>query len=238
MKRTLHVAAHRYVSILSAVSALVVPVATARGQVERPESQKPAVPSFSNGRGARQAKPGGSNIATEVASEQAAADATAADALSRIYDIANNRFWDHGEYNHVVNLNQVVMEGDPGNLDTYCNNAWLLWSTDRKEMALVALKKGLAANPKTYYMYDEIANYYRIDLHDYPSALPYFEQATKFACPSMTWHGLALCYEKAGKWEKAVNAWSNACRDPKDGLAIVRMKRAQAHLDKQQGSGR
>jgi hypothetical protein len=65
------------------------------------------------------------------------------------------------------------------------------------------------------------------------------EKATQFKdCPSLTWHALAQCYEKGGQWDKAVKAWAAACRYPDDTLAPVRLKRAQAQLDKQRGSGK
>ena len=224
----------RIIEFVVLIPALALASALAGAQGQGPASNKPLTHSFSDAHSVKNAQPGGSNVASEVLSEQATADAIAAQSLADLFSSANDAHWHHGEYNHIININQVVMEGDPKNLETYSNNAWLLWSTDRKDQGIVTLKKGITANPDTYYMYDELGNFYRLHLKDYSSALPYFETATKFGdCPSLTWHALAQCYEKGGQWDKAVKAWATACRYPNDALAPVRLKRAQAELDKQ-----
>jgi len=100
---------------------------------------------------------------------------------------------------------------------------------------VATLKKGLVANPNTYYIYDELGQFYWLHFKDYKNAIPYLEKATKFECPLMTWHSLALCYEKSGQWDRAVQAWGTACRNPQDKIAFVHLKRAQAELEKQKG---
>ena len=220
---------------LCAALAVALPIPGAAAPQMGHAANKPVPPSLSNLHNRKQAQGTVPTVESDLASEQSRADAIAAEALGALYEQANNAHEHMGEYNHIINLNQVVMEGDPTNVETYSNNAYLLWSTSRNDLAMATLKKGLAANPNNYYMYDEIGNYYRLHFHDFKSATPYFEQALKFKCPFPTYHGLALCYENQGRWDKAVKMWEAACRFPDDKLAPVRLKRALAELDRQKG---
>jgi tetratricopeptide (TPR) repeat protein len=220
--------------LVGAAVALIAGGAAAR-QIDRSD-KKPAPPALSNIHTRNQVQSKGSQLLQDVATEQDRADAIAAEALGLLYEQANDAHYHKGEYNHIININQVVMEGDPHNMETYSNSAYLLWSTSRKEQGVAMLKKGIAANPDTYYLYDELGQYYWLHFKDYKNALPYLEKAAKFQHAGMnTWHSLANCYEKAGQWSKAVDAWSTACLDPNDKVAIVRLKKAKAELDKQQG---
>jgi tetratricopeptide (TPR) repeat protein len=220
--------------ILCVALAGILPAGGASAQQADSLPKKPAPPSLSNLHNLK-TKDAVPTAISDLTSEQDRADAIAAEALGLIYDQANDEHYHKGEYNHIINLNQIVVEGDPTNLEAYANNAYLLWSTSQNDRAVATLKKGLAANPKGYYMYDELGNYYRLHFRDFKSAVTYFEKATKFDCPFSTWHGLALCYEKLGQWDKAVETWKTACRFPEDKLAPIRLKRAQAELDKQKG---
>ena len=196
--------------------------------------KKPAPPSLSNPVGAKTAKSSAKGAAKEVfypVSSQQAADAILADSLGRVFEQGDEHFH-KGEYNHVVNLNSIVMEGDPHNVETYSNSAWLLWSTDRGDQAITVLKQGIKANPDTYYMYDEMGTHYWIRLHDPVTALPYYEQAVKFKCPFLTWHNLAHCYTKTQQWDKAVHAWEQAMDYSDDKVAPVQLARARAERDK------
>ena len=102
-------------------------------------------------------------------------------------------------------------------------------------LSITDLKKGIEANPNTYYMYDELGTHYWIHLKDAASAIPYFEKAIKFECPFTTYHNLAFCYQKLGQWDKAVKTWETAARYTKDPVAPIKLKQAQAQLAKMQG---
>lgn len=167
--------------------------------------------------------------------QQNLADAVVADALRDLWTQSDKHFHE-GEYNHIINLHRVVVQGDPKNLEAYEDSAYLLWSMTRSDEALAFLKQGLKANSDNFYLYDEIGLYYGTNLRDYKSAIPYYEQAVKFTCPYKTWHGLALCYEKTNQWEKAVGAWEHAANYADDILAPQRLKRARAMLARQKGN--
>ena len=165
--------------------------------------------------------------------------ATADAILSGIVDDLLEQIDGHyhqGEYNHVVNLSRIVVQAEPQRVEVYGNAAWLLWSTDRNADAIAFLKQGLNANPKTYYMYDELGAHYFSRLHDPKMAIPYYEKAVTFKCPFATLHALANCYEKTGQWAKSVAMWERATRFKDDKLAPVRLKRARAELARRQHS--
>lgn len=164
-------------------------------------------------------------------SAEETADAILADSLDQIFEKADAH-WHKGEYNHSINLNLIVVQGNPRDVEAYSNAAHLLWSTDRGEQAVDLLQKGIQANPNTYYMYDEMGNHYWLHLKDPTTALPYYEKAVTFKCPWATWHSLALCYEKTSQWDKAVSAWENAARFPDDKVAPGRLERARQQRDK------
>ena len=168
-------------------------------------------------------------------SEQQMADYILGDTMSSLDEIRDMHFH-QGEYNHIINLSYIIVQGMPYNMPTYADAAYLMWSTDRNDEGIAFLKQGLKANPNDFYMYDELGQHYLM-LHDPVKALPYYQQAVKYKCPYATWHGLAHCYEQTNQWDKAVQAWQKATNSyPDDHLAPVRLKRAQAELAKHQGS--
>ena len=188
---------------------------------------KPAPPSASN---PKAIKPG--KIALYPASAQETADAILADSLGLIYDQADEHFH-QGEYNHIYSLCRIVVQGDPHNVEAYGNSAYLLWSSDRSDEAIAFLKQGIKANPNTYYMYDELGAYYWLHFKDAASAIPYYEQATKFNCPYFsTWNSLAFCYEKTSAWDKAVETWRKATQYPNNATAERHLAHAIAERDK------
>lgn len=170
-------------------------------------------------------------------SERQMADYILGNTMEALSDLRDVHFH-QGEYNHIVNLSYILVQGVPYDMPVYADSAYLLWSTDRNDQAIAFLKQGLKANPNSYYMYDELGQHYLIMHPSQPEkALPYYQQAVKFNCPFATWHALARCYEQTNQWDKAVQAWQKAAKTyPDDALAPVRLKRAQAELAKRQGS--
>jgi len=206
------------------------------GSDTKPGVTKPVPPSISNppSTGKLNTQPDTKSksktaVKARPVSPQLASEAIIADVLQQVWDQTDEHFHE-GEYNHVVNLSRIVVQGDPQNVEAYSNSAWLLWSTDRNDEAVEILKQGVTANPRTYYMYDELGMHYATRRRQYASALPLYEQAVKYPCPFQTWNGLANCYEKTNQWEKAVAAWEKGASIPEDGVARVRLSRAKKHL--------
>lgn len=170
-----------------------------------------------------------------IADQQDLAESVLADVVHRVAEQRDEHFH-KGEYNHNVNLARVQVQAVPGDLDAYADAAYLLWSMTRSDDAVAFLKQGLAANPNSYYMYDEIGQHYLYRVKDPVSALPYYEKAVKFRCPALTWHGLAHCYERTNQWIRAVDAWQSAAQYPGDRVAEVNLRRARAHAAARKGS--
>lgn len=141
--------------------------------------------------------------------QQQIADAIITDVLDELKDKADEHF-DYGEFNHSINLFRIVVQGNPRDVESFSNAAYLLWSTGQNDVAISVLKAGLAANPNDYYMYDELGSFFFLRVKDYPQAVAYYEKAVKYKCPFFTWTGLAHCYEKQKQWGKAVKAWEQA----------------------------
>lgn len=137
------------------------------------------------------------------------ADAILTDAVDQLLDQADEHYH-KGEYNHLINISRVVVQGNPHRVEAFANAAYLLWSTGQNDAATAFLKQGIEGNPDNYYMYDEMGAHFYHRLKDYPNAVAYYEKAVKFDCPFFTWSGLAHSYEKVDQWEKAVGAWEKA----------------------------
>src|SRR5262249_36766637 len=129
-----------------------------------------------------------------VVTEEGMADAVLADALDEMWRQVD-RHHHQGEHDHIIALCRMIVQGNPSHYEAYEDAAWLLWSDDRNAEAVAFLKQGLAANPHTYNLYDELGMHYSLRLKDPASAIPYYEKAIKLDCPPRTWHNLAHCYE-------------------------------------------
>jgi tetratricopeptide (TPR) repeat protein len=162
-------------------------------------------------------------------------------------DLQTERHFHEGEYNHMINLERIIVQGDPHNMDAYATAAYYLWSLgvdatgdakkQRYDEAEALLNQGIVANPSSFYMYDEMGTYWWLERKDPKSAIPFFEKAVKFDCPWQTWNSLANCYEKMNIWDKAVSAWEKAAFYPNDVVAARRLKQARDRAA-QQKSGK
>jgi tetratricopeptide (TPR) repeat protein len=147
---------------------------------------------------------------TSTASGEKRADAINDAVLASIMEITD-RHWHKGEYNHIINLERMVIAGRPDHLDAYANAAWLLWSMNRDAEAVALYEQGLKANPKTAFMYDELGHYYYNRKKDYTTAIRYYEKAVTFGdCPDFTYRMLAHSYERNKQLDKALVAWQRA----------------------------
>lgn len=145
---------------------------------------------------------------------------------------ATDRHFHKGEYCHNVNLTRMVVSAWPNLMDGYANAGWLLWSMDRDDEAIALFKQGIEANPKSYYMYDELGMYYFNRKKDYPTSISYYEQAIACAdCKPMTYHILARAYEKNGQLDKAMDTWKRADKMALNQTVKSNMVRVQKLID-------
>ena len=139
--------------------------------------------------------------------------------------------WHKGEYNHNINIARMVMAARPDFVDFYANTGWLLWSMNRDAEAVALYEKGIKANPNTYYMYDELGQYYFMRKKDYPTAIKYYEKAVTFKDAEWrAWNALALCYERTGQLEKSLKAWEKAATYKGNVSAASNMARVRNKL--------
>lgn len=140
------------------------------------------------------------------------AEAILDDVMERLW-VQSDAHWHKGEYNHLINLNRIIVGGHPNNLDAFANMGWLLWSMNRDDEAVAVYKQGIRANPNTFYMYDELGYYYFLRKKDYKQAIVYYEQAVKFPdCPAPTVNMLAHAYEKTNQLDKSLKTWERAVK--------------------------
>ena len=153
-----------------------------------------------------------SKTAPKVA-EKDLADVILANTMENLNESADEHFH-QGEWNHVVNLHRVIVQGEPWRVESYSNCAWLLWSSDRNDQAIAFLKQGIAANPTSYFLLDEMGYHLGINLKKQSEAIPYYEKAMKLKPKFYTAHNLARCYEKTEQWDKALKVWEIAVNMP------------------------
>jgi tetratricopeptide (TPR) repeat protein len=146
------------------------------------------------------------------------ANAIAGETLDLLY-VVSDMHWHKGEYNHIVNLNRIVVAGMPDFVEAYENSGYLLWSMNRDDEAIAVYKLGAAANPRTYALYHEIG--YLLGQHRkrWTEVVPYYEKALAAAdCPPLTWHMAAHAYEKVGRLDQALKLWKRAADSPRNQL--------------------
>ena len=193
------------------------------------KSEKVAPPSFTNRQ--KTAKTSG-KISSEKISQRTLSDAIIANTLGLLYDQADEHFH-HGEYNHIIALLRIVVQGDPKNLEAYSNAAFLLWSTNRFDEGTALLAQGLKVNSDSYWMYDELGLHFALRKKDYRTALGYYKKAVTYPCPYSTYHRLAVCYERLGQKENALKTWQKSATYKDDVLAPARVLRLKRELGRQ-----
>lgn len=154
--------------------------------------------------------------------------------------VMSDRHWHKGEYCHLINLSRIIVAADPRDVETYADAGYLLWSMDRNDEAVALYEQGVADNPQTSYMYDELGWFYANRKKDYPRAVTYYEKAAAAHDGNQMdiLHGLAHAYEKTGQYDKALKVWKRAAATiPGDGAAKMHLERVRRILEQQGRSG-
>jgi tetratricopeptide (TPR) repeat protein len=171
--------------------------------------------------------PSTANTPTGHITGAAKADAMVANVFDNLTIVTDMHFH-KGEYNHIVNLGRMIVAAQPDNVDVYATSAWLLWSMDRDTEAVALYEQGAKANPKTWYMFDELGHYYYNRKKDYPRAVGYYEKAAAcIDCPPPTLHMLAHAYEKTKQFNKALDVWKRALDNDSTGSARTNYERVK-----------
>ncbi len=150
--------------------------------------------------------------------------------------VLEDSHWHWGEYNHIVNLCRVQVEGDPANIEAYSDAGWLLESLGRNPEAADLYTLGARNNPKTYRLHWELGYHYGIFLKDWGRALPHLERAAAQAdCPPISLHQLAHALERAGRLQDCLSIWKKAADNPRNearATAAVQRDRVQRLINR------
>jgi tetratricopeptide (TPR) repeat protein len=148
------------------------------------------------------------------------------DCVRRLY-VSSDAHWHKGEYNHLINLNRMVVAAWPTFTEAYVNAGWLLWSMNRDDEAVALYDAGIAANPNTYALYNEKAFYMVTRKKDWKQGLALLEKAASMKdCAKIVLHTLAHAYERTGQLDRALGTWNRAADDAANpGRAAARVNR-------------
>lgn len=220
-------------SMLSCLACALIMNGTANAQAKTGQNPSPH-PSFSvkskklDNKGKSQP-----SVHLKEAGEEELADAILGQALADLVEQTDQHFHE-GEYNHIINLNRVIVQGDIHNMDAYSDNLWLIWNRDDADEAIAFIKEGIQKNPKTYFLYDELGLHYSIRLKDHKLAIPYFLKATAMTdCPKQTFKNLAHSYGYTDQWAKAAEIWKKLVSFYGDDVSKRQLRNAQQKLAEQ-----
>ena len=137
-----------------------------------------------------------------------------ADKAWKHHHLKADYYFHKGNYPEMLYHVQQKIKYNPKDLEAYSDLAYYYWSmsVDQKSRseefrskALNYLKLGVKNNPESSFMVDELGRYSIYKSKDYSSAIPYFEEAIKKQnCDNITFHLLALCYEKNNRVNDAI----------------------------------
>lgn len=150
-----------------------------------------------------------------------------ADALA----LRTDHYWHRGDYDSVAFMYEMVVKLDPGDVTSWSNWAWITWAgLNNDPKAEEILKKGLAANPNRYELYEELGQFY-YRLKRYKEARDTFKKAVAFKdAPPLVWNQYAHALEKSGDVPAAASTWRTLQkRYPSFQLSQVNLDRLKRH---------
>jgi Flp pilus assembly protein TadD len=139
-----------------------------------------------------------------------------------------------GDYAGAVNKFKAIVALDPTDYDAFGTGAWLLWSLGRGDEATAFMRRGLAADPKNWEMWEEAGNHFMLR-KILPDAQRCFERAVQLAPKKVETrilrHRWALAAEKNGDLTTARRVWQSVVRAyPTDAVAIRKLKQVEAKM--------
>jgi tetratricopeptide (TPR) repeat protein len=142
-----------------------------------------------------------------------------------------DHYWHEGDYNRIVALIRVVMEGDPSDYEAPSSGAWLLWSMGDKPAANALLARSVAISPRPWVAHYAFGEQLFIR-REYKDAIPHLQVTTKYPkVPSSAWKMLAHSYDKTGQYQKSLDCWQTVVkRFPDDVAGPPNLRRLQAKV--------
>jgi tetratricopeptide (TPR) repeat protein len=133
-------------------------------------------------------------------------------------------YWHAGDYPRIVALDRIITEADPRFLEAYSNGGWLMDSLGRTQDAEAYYTLGVRNNPHSEYAARNLGFFYFTTKHDYPAAALAFRHAVQQPDADLNvWKMLAHSYEKAGRWDAAVETWQQTRARFPQGLGVDRL---------------
>lgn len=152
----------------------------------------------------------------------------------------NDVYWHQGDYPRIIAMDRIITQADPHFIDCYNTGAWLMWSDGHNSDAEAFYQQAVANNPHASAAYYDYGMFLYNHLKQYDKAVRLYTRDTQHADAGiLDWRMLAHSYERAGKWQDAVNTWREIQKrwphgvssDPSSAdVDSNNLKRAMAHL--------
>lgn len=183
---------------------------------------------------------GRAQAATAPKSSQAQVDGIVSAVVTRLWD-HNDVYWHQGDYPRIIAVDRIITQADPHFVDCYNTGAWLMWSDGHDSDAEAFYQQGVANNPRDSAAYYDYGVFLFNHRKEYAKAVQAYTRDTQRADAGiLDWRMLAHSYEKAGKWQQAVDTWRaiqkrwpiGVKNDPTSAAVDANnLKRALSHLN-------
>lgn len=149
-------------------------------------------------------------------------------------------YWHRGDYPRIVALDRIITQADPQFLEAYSTGGWLMDSLGRTQDAEAFYTLGTRCNPQAEYAYWNLGFFYFNTTHDYPAAARAFRHAVQQHGADLNdWKMLAHSYEKAGRWDDAVETWQQIRARFPHGMSVDHLlAEAQQHRQQALAAGK
>lgn len=137
----------------------------------------------------------------------------------------NDDYWHHGQFSRCIVTMRAITQIDSHDTEAYIDAAWLMDSDVREENAEAFLRQGMANNPNTPDMYQELGMFLYLRMR-FDESILYLSGAVTTDAPPFVWHQLAHAYERAGRIGDCLDTWFEAeAIDPADGVPPMQIDR-------------
>lgn len=127
--------------------------------------------------------------------------------LDRLW-ITTDKYWHDGDYNRIVDLCRIVIEGDPTDDEACSAAAYLLWSMGDTKAADWILDYGSKRAPANRGRFFHEFGWHLYNTKRYKEALPYLQKAVSAGGVMVTTYtSLAHTYEKLGDLQSSLKTW-------------------------------
>jgi tetratricopeptide (TPR) repeat protein len=127
--------------------------------------------------------------------------------LDRLWSTTDD-YWHEGDYNRIVDLCRIVMEGDPSDDEACSAAAYLLWSMGDTKAADWILDYGGKRAPGNKGLFQYEMGWHLFNTKRYKEAIPYLQKAvTTGKIPLGGYTSLGHAYEKTGDLKSSLKVW-------------------------------